>query len=199
MEGNLPRLDADELPATALRSLGRVLAARDQRFEIAVVGGAALWLQGTIDRATRDVDIVAMVEATVLRTIDELPVDLVVAIEDVARQYGIEPDWMNAGPAHLTRTPGLPAGFLGRATRVALDGLVVYLAGRRDQIHLKFYAAADQMPATTRHLQDLETLAPTQAELQEAAAWAASHDPSEGFAQLSAALLARFEGEPDVA
>lgn len=197
MEDYIPRLHSDEQPAQALRTLGRLLAARGQRFEIVVVGGAALWLQGIIDRATRDVDVVAIIEASTLTTIDALPTELAVAVEDVARQYGIEPDWINAGPADLARDPGLPAGFLDRSTPVVTDGLVLHLAGRLDQIHLKFYAAADQMPANSRHLQDLVALQPTRQELRDAAEWAARHDPSDGFTVLAAALLGRLGGEDD--
>lgn len=46
----------------ALRALGAVLEQRGRRFEIVTVGGSSLLLLGLGHRATRDLDVVALVE-----------------------------------------------------------------------------------------------------------------------------------------
>lgn len=46
----------------ALRAPGETLEARHLRFELVAVGGSGLLLLGLINRATRDLDIVALVE-----------------------------------------------------------------------------------------------------------------------------------------
>lgn len=64
----------------------------------------------------------------------------------------------------------------------------MHIADRRDQVFFKLYAAVDQGPRS-KHFEDLRRLKPTTDELREAAAWARTHDPSEGFRQeLRAAL-----------
>ncbi|MGI8621992.1 MAG: hypothetical protein ACR2NB_00585 [Solirubrobacteraceae bacterium] len=74
-------------------------------------------------------------------------------------------------PAHL----GLPAGFEDRVIERGYGpGLRVSFAARIDQIHLKLYAAADRREP--RDFGDLEGLAPTPAELQDAARWARTHN-----------------------
>ena len=57
---------------------------------------------------------------------------------------------------------------------------MLHLADRRDQIFFKLYAAADQGPRS-KHFEDLRRLEATPDELHAAAAWAQTHDPSEGF------------------
>jgi len=88
-------------------------------------------------------------------------------------------EWFNAGPRSLAEL-GLPEGVLARAHRREWAGLVLHLADRQDQIFFKLYAAVDQAPQS-KHLEDLRRLMPTSNELRAAAAWAQTHDPSEGF------------------
>lgn len=45
---------------SALQAVGELLAADDFRFGVVVIGGATLNLLGVVDRATRDVDVVAV-------------------------------------------------------------------------------------------------------------------------------------------
>ena len=75
---------------------------------------------------------------------------------------------------------GLPERMLERAHRREWGGLILHIADRRDQIFFKLYAAVDQGPRS-KHFDDLRRLEPTVIELQAAASWARSHDPSEGF------------------
>jgi len=46
----------------ALDAVGQILQAEGAKFAIIVIGGAALQLLGVVDRATRDVDVVALAE-----------------------------------------------------------------------------------------------------------------------------------------
>ena len=70
----------------------------------------------------------------------------------------------------------------------ALLALTVHFASRIDQIHFKLYAMVDQ--GAGKHEADLRALAPTTAELLEAARWTRTHDPSEGFREELVAALA---------
>lgn len=162
-----------------LGALGELLAERGLHFEFLAIGGGALHLLGLIARPTRDIDVVAQVEGAELVPLDALPEGLRVAAADTAAVFRLPIGWFNAGPRALMDL-GLPGGALERAHRRAWGGLVLYLADRRDQIFFKLYAAADQGPGS-KHFEDLWRLDATSDELRAAAAWARTHDPSEGF------------------
>jgi hypothetical protein len=65
-----------------------------------------------------------------------------------------------------------------------------------DQIHFKLHAAADQSGG--RHYDDLLALKPTVKEIEEAARWSLTHDPSEGYKFLLKDFLTKI-GFRDVA
>jgi hypothetical protein len=175
---------------TLLAALGERLAAARERFEIVVVGGSGLLALGMIERATRDVDIVALLSASELRDPRPLPDALLEARGRVARDFSLPDDWLNPGPSELLRF-GLPDGFVERLQRHPYgEYLVVHFASRFDQIHFKLYAAVDQGPG--KHSRDLEALAPTAEELLAAARWARTHDPSPGFEEVLRQVLTRF-------
>lgn len=164
-----------------LAILGQLLAERGLRYELFAVGGGALHLLGLITRPTRDIDVVALVRDETLVPLESLPAPLRRAIEDTAALLRLPPDWFNAGPRALVEL-GLPKGALERAHRREWGGLVLHIADRRDQVFFKLYAAVDQGPRS-KHFEDLRRLEPTEQELRDAAAWARTHDPSEGFRQ----------------
>ena len=56
-----------------LGALGEQLAARGESYTLAVVGGSALIALGLISRATRDVDVLALVEGQELVSAEPLP------------------------------------------------------------------------------------------------------------------------------
>jgi len=177
---------ADEL----LGALGEQLAALGQRFVLVVIGGSALLALGLVQRATRDVDVLAIAAAEGLVPADPLPPALAQARDLVAQDFGLPADWLNPGPSDLLRL-GLPEGFLSRVeTRGYGAALTVRYAGRLDQIHFKLYAMVDQ--GAGRHETDLRTLQPTAEELGRAARWTRTHDPSEGFRQELEAVLAHL-------
>lgn len=163
--------------AAALTALGDLLADRGQPFEVVAIGGGALALMGLIDRATKDIDLVALSTADGLISAEPLPHDLQTAIADVASIMQIDPRWMNAEPTGLLRHQ-LPPGFRDRCRRQQFGALSVLFASRFDQIHLKLLA--DDHPRSKHH-HDLQRLQPTADELVAAARWARTHDSSEGF------------------
>jgi hypothetical protein len=163
----------------ALHSLGAVLHTRGLAFEIVAVGGSSLLLLGLTSRVTRDLDVLALVQEGKYTSGEPLPPTLVEAARDVGSALGLGTDWLNAGPAQLLDY-GLPVGFADRTEPRTYGSLVVHVASRLDQIHLKLYASVDQGPRS-KHVADLRQLAPTPAELLAAARWTRQHDPSEPF------------------
>ena len=189
-------MGGDELDQ-ALETLGALLSARGLAFDIVVVGGGALLLRGLIARPTKDLDVVAMVEDGAWVSASPLPEQLLSAAIEVAGALDLADDWLNPGPTSLLDL-GLPSGFEGRATRQLFGGLTVRVAAREDQVAFKLYAAADQWPHAGKHLQDLNELSPTPAELVRSAAWCRTHDPSPGFRDLLLVpVLAKFGVELD--
>jgi hypothetical protein len=161
-----------------LQALGEQLGAAGVSFDLVVIGGSALLVRGLIERATQDVDVVALATPEGLISAVGLPRELTAAAERVARDFDVPVGWLNSGPAELLQF-GLPDGFEARwETQRYGPGLTVRWAGRFDQVHFKLYAAVDQ---AGKHLQDLEALRPTRDELITAARWSRTHDPSEGF------------------
>jgi len=147
-----------------LAALGQLLAERGLHFELLVVGGGALQLLGLITRPTRDIDVVAVIESGQPAAVAALPEPLESAINDTGAIFHLPPGWFNAGP------------------RALIELGLLFIADRRDQIFFKLYAAVDQGPRS-KHFADLQRLEPTADELRAAAAWARTHDPSEGFHQ----------------
>lgn len=182
---NITRLgDADRL----LDALGAQLAQAGASYELVVVGGSGLLALGLVSRPTRDVDVVALREHDVLRSVDPLPETLRVARDRVARDFHLPEDWLDAGPASLLDF-GLPEGFLGRAQRRDHGtALTVWYASRFDQIHFKLYATVDQ--GAGKHEADLRAMDPTSEELFAAARWTRTHDPSEGYRLVLGQVLA---------
>ncbi len=150
---------------------------------LVLIGGAALLALGLISRTTRDVDIMAGVDARV-GLVDPRPMSeaLKTAAAKVARELDLDPHWLNTGPADQVQA-GLPVGFLTRLTRRDYGAyLIIYLPARCDLIHLKLFAAVDQ--GVGRHTRDLAALQPTEDELLAAARWVLTQDVGEVFPQL---------------
>lgn len=163
----------------ALEVLGQLLHDRDLHYEIAAIGGGSLLLLGLIERATKDLDLVALVKDNELVSADPLPQALAQAAIDVGNALELSEQWFNGGPSSLLQF-GLPSGFMDRAHVRDYKGLKVHLASRFDQICFKLYASVDQGP-DSKHFSDLLHLKPSNAELQRAKNWCLTHDPSQGF------------------
>lgn len=183
----------------ALRLLdGRLKLNGNNRFSIVICGGAALNALQLIQRTTKDVDIVALMDSS-NQLVDPapLPEELLTAAKEVADTLNLPQNWLNNGPSSgdggLFRL-GLPDGFKDRLIKhYQGEKLTVYLVSRLDQIYFKLYAAIDQFGSY--HASDLKQLLPTDEELLGAVRWAATHDPSEGFRYAAKLFLKEFGHE----
>ena len=97
----------DETIDLLLGALADQLQALDSELEIVVIGGSALSALGLVRRATRDVDLLAIATAGELRRAEPLPQALLEARTAVAADFGLDENWLNAGPTDLL-TWGLP-------------------------------------------------------------------------------------------
>jgi hypothetical protein len=184
-----------DLLSQALDALGQVLAQRKQAHEVVAIGGGSLLLLGLIQRPTRDIDLVALVDDGHYLSAEPLPASLKQAVEEVGRALGLASDWMNAGPTELLRF-GLPEGFQSRLVTKTYGGLTVHIASRFDQICFKLYASVDQGPRS-KHFADLGRLAPNHEDLERARSWCVTHDTSQAFADQLEQALAALESAGD--
>jgi hypothetical protein len=186
----------------ALRALGAELRSRGERARLLVVGGASLVLQGFTPRLTGDVDVIAALDDRGA-LVYPAPISEAVsaAARDVQRTLGLDdPDWLNATVATswAHRWPeGLPPDLLVGVEWRTYGTLEVGLVGRAALVLLKVHAVVDRAEprfdssltevlsvdltptdASRKHLGDLTGLAPTDGELDRAAAWVLDQDTS---------------------
>jgi hypothetical protein len=179
----------------ALAALNDQLAVAGAHAHLVVIGGSGLIAIDAVSRTTRDVDVVALEQDGVLISAEPLPPPLREAATTVARDLGLEPNWLNPGPTGLL-IHGLPAGFVERL--IARDygaALTVSFASRVDQVFLKLYAAADRREP--RDFADLRALEPTATELRDAARWARTHNMPGPFDDAIAQALEDLGVEDD--
>jgi hypothetical protein len=186
--------------ARALTLLAEVMAHRGHPpCHFVVCGGSSLLALDLISRTTtRDVDVLARLEAKHLVQAKPLPDAVVEAVESVRSQLDLPQDWFNTGPADDSFFRlGFPEGIENRLTpHVYGPSLTISFISRYDQIFFKLYAAVDQGPG--RHVSDLQDLQPTAEELLAAARWTRQQDPSEGFLFVLTELLNQL-GHADIA
>lgn len=167
----------------ALDRLGRLLAARNLRYRLVVVGGIALRLRGIITRHTEDVDIIAAIDSTGNLVPAERPLGapLLEVAHLVANDLNLANDWLNSIVASQWDGAGLPPGMSDRLEWRTFGGLELGIAGVQDLIALKLYAVVDERLEHRRnikHQRDLIALAPTEAQWQFARAWVLQQDAS---------------------
>ena len=163
----------------ALVMLGQRLARLNQHYEVVAIGGGSLVLLGYIDRTTKDLDLVAVMNGGHLISAKPLPQGLLKEVAAVGAALEMGEHWMNGGPTSLLDA-GLPDGFEKRLVVRNYDNLMVHFAGRLDQIRFKLYAAVDQGP-TSKHFADLKRLKPVDEELETAKKWCVTQDVSSEF------------------
>lgn len=152
--------------------------------EMIVCGGTALNILDYVERTTKDVDVIAFIErdrygSPMLVKADPLKQALVTAAKKVQKDFNLSEDWINTGPASVMDF-GLVAGLLERTvTRSYSKNLIIHFLNRFDQIHFKLYAAVDHFGG--KHYDDLIALQPSEQEIEDAARWSMTHDPSEGY------------------
>lgn len=144
---------------------------------------------------TKDLDLVALVKEGHFISAKKLPDPLLQAIKNVGIAHHLNEDWINSTPSDLFEM-GLPAGFKTRTSIFQYGGLIIHLAGRLDQICFKLYASVDQGP-NSKHFADLQTLSPTNSELEIAKAWCLTHDVSNTFHDHILSAIAMFEEKRD--
>jgi hypothetical protein len=170
------------LADTLLSALAEQLGAQDEPYELLVVGGSALIALGLVSRTTVDVDVVGVRGDAGFVPADPLPEPLRLARDRVARDFSIDPEWLNTRAADVVRF-GLPEGLEERiVTRWYPPSLTIHFASRHDLVHFKLHALVDRGPGG-KHEDDLRALEPARDELILAARWAMTHDPSAGFRQ----------------
>lgn len=174
----------------ALSTLGGLLGERGLSYEIVAIGGGGLLLLGIIERPTKDLDALAIVDDGEYVVARPLPAQLVEAVTETAIAHDLAVDWLNPGPTDQLRF-GLPAGFRGRTIRQVFGGLTLYLASRYDQICFKLYAAVDG-GRRSKHIADLLDLDPGDDELRDASEWVKTQDASDVFPELVDQCLAHF-------
>lgn len=181
--------------------LGERLRLKDTpSVRLVACGGSALIAMGLVFRTTDDVDVVALVDAhQQLISPAPFPEYLEESIKEVAILMNLSEDWMNYDPSRDSGglfQNGLPEGLLARAHRKDYGShLITYFIDRIDQIHFKVFASADRLGV---HVDDLVSLNPSNQEMENAARWCMTHDPSEGFRMI---LISMYEqlGYSDVA
>jgi hypothetical protein len=99
-------IDSDRLDQ-ALLALNDQLALRDGSVHLIVIGGSGLIAIDAVSRVTRDVDVVALERDGELVSAEPLPEVVRDAAATVARDLGLEANWLNAGPTGLL-LHGLP-------------------------------------------------------------------------------------------
>lgn len=187
-----------ELLNQALHLTAERLEEREAAQEVLVVcGGSALLALGLVKRTTKDVDVLAGVDAAT-GLVDPRPLSTALSsvVDEVGAQLDLPRGWLNAGPADQMLA-GLPQGFLSRLIRRDYGPrLTIYYPDRYDLIHLKLFAAIDQGPG--RHVSDLLALAPTAEEMLAAGCWVLTQDASESFPSLVKEAITHL-GYPHVA
>lgn len=163
------------------------------RVEMVVCGGAALNVLGYVRRTTKDVDVLALVEkkgrSISLTKAEPFPSLIKQAAEKVQKDFNLPANWLNPGPASVMDF-GLPHGLMERViTRIYGKSLIIHYLSRYDQIHFKLFAAVDQ---EGKHFDDLLALKPSSRELEDAARWSMTHDPSGGFRLIIKGFLNRI-------
>ena len=120
-------------------------------------------------------------------------------VEEVAKDFGLSPCWINTGPRRLL-DKGLPAGIEKRLHREDFGSKlhVYWVSERRDFVCFKLCAAAGRGSREAQHIQDLEELNPTPEELRRAAEWAQQQDDGDEFRAVLKRLLQDL-GHEDIA
>ncbi len=106
-------------PRITIAAFDSFLAERGLRFEAVVIGGTALNLLGVVHRTTRDCDVLH----------PEIPANVLLAAHDFAAEQRasgdpLQNDWLNNGPASLTKA--LPPGWHERLVS-AYEGRAIVL------------------------------------------------------------------------
>jgi hypothetical protein len=158
-------------PKETIEQFDIYLAGQGLSLSAVVVGGAALGLLGVVSRQTQDCDILQ----------PRLPDAIQEAAAKFAaqqRRLGIDlrDDWLNNGPASLTRD--LPGGWEERL-QAAFSGRAITLRtlGRLDLLRSKVFSLCDR----AIDISDCVALAPAREELEQIRPWLVERDGNPGW------------------
>jgi hypothetical protein len=152
-----------------LEAFDRFLEGRGLEFHGTVIGGAALIVMGTIDRATEDVD---CLEPTLSESIKAAAAAFRISYK--GKGAPLKEEWLNNGPASLIRD--LPPGWeQRRAPLFNGQALKLQTLGRMDLLRSKTFAFCDRL----LDFQDCLALKPTAKELQVIYPWLKERDGNE--------------------
>jgi hypothetical protein len=115
-----------------LNALGEQIASAGRHYGLVVVGGSALFALGIISRPTKDVDVIAFVDAGAMAKADPLPQELIAARDRVGRDFALPAEWLNSGPAGSWITGSRTV--LSIVSRLGVSALVPLFTSRRASI-----------------------------------------------------------------
>lgn len=140
-------------------------------FELVVVGGSAMALEGFKDQTT-DIDVIRP---------EVLPEPIVKGVANIGKIRRLGSSWLNSDVANMllksTGSVVLPEYFneISRSIEVG-NNLKISLIGRQALISLKLYAST---PSYSKHTEDINRLKPTAAEITEAVRFVLSIDSTD--------------------
>jgi hypothetical protein len=162
-----------------------------ERFELLLVGGAALSPMGNKDQ-TNDIDILKP---------HPLPETLRQGIRAVAKARRLAADWLNDRAAEVFSTGPYPEinrfpQYFREIARTFSIGnnLKLHIIGRQALISLKLYACN---PSIRKHIDDLKTLQPNKEEVKIAARFCLANDSHITSRKDLAAVIRELEFDPD--
>jgi len=146
-----------------LKRLDEELAKHGEKRTLFVCGGVALIVMKTVNRETRDVDVVAP------------PIDPLLSqiAKKVGEEFGLRENWLNNGPESLERD--LNPGWRDRSTPIFKGkALELQSLGREDLLASKLFAFCDRED----DLEDVLQLKPSKDELEKLLPWVLKRDGS---------------------
>jgi hypothetical protein len=140
-------------------------------FELVVVGGAAMTLQG-FKYQTKDIDVFRP---------EVLPEPIVSGAANIGKIRRLGSGWINSNVANMllkTKGSAVLPGYFNEVSRTieVSKNLRVSLIGRQALISLKLYAAT---PSYRKHTDDINRLVPNSEEITEAVRFVMSFDETE--------------------
>jgi hypothetical protein len=140
-------------------------------FELVVVGGAAMTLQG-FKNQTKDIDVFRPAA---------LPEPIVSGIASIGKIRRLASGWINSNVANMllqAKGSAVLPGYFNEVSRTieVSENLKVGLIGRQALISLKLYAAT---PSYRKHTDDINRLEPDNAEITEAVRFVLSLDATD--------------------
>jgi hypothetical protein len=143
----------------------------DDHFELIVVGGAAMALEGFKDQTT-DIDVIRP---------EVLPEQIINGVAHIGKIRRLSSGWLNSNAANIflktKRSVVIPEYFNEISRTIEVDeNLRIRLIGRQALISLKLYAAT---PSYSKHTTDINRLEPNVKEIIEAVRFVLSLDGTE--------------------